>query len=64
MIPLECHYNHPVFFSKPNALFLLLLKLLISFETLLGNLISEVNFFQPSTFAVLIAFLYSLLREL
>ena len=42
---------------------MLLLKLLISLETSLGCLISEVNLFQPSLLAVIIAFLYSLLSE-
>ena len=42
---------------------MLLLKLVISFEILLGYLISEVNFIQPSLLAEIIAFLYSLLSE-
>ena len=61
--PLGCHSNHPPdCFNKPKELFLLLLKLLISFETLQGYLMLEVNSFQPSFLAFLMAFLYSLLK--
>ena len=50
-------YSPLLFFKRPKALFLLLLKILINFETSDGVFISDVNLFHPSSLAFFIAVL-------